>query len=52
VVATAPMKWPIVIALGVAIGFLIGTWTLVPAALIGAIVARLVPRVGDRATAA
>jgi len=51
VIATAPMKWPIVIVLGIVIGFLIGTWTLVPAALIGAIVARLVPRMGDRVTA-
>jgi urea transporter len=48
VVATAPMKWPIVIVLGIVIGFLIGTWTLVPAALIGAVVARLIPRWGDR----
>jgi len=48
VIATAPMKWPIVIALGVALGFLMGTWTLVPAALLGAIVARLIPRWGDR----
>ena len=47
-VATAPMKWPIVIALGVVLGFLMGTWTLVPAALIGAVVARLIPRWGDR----
>lgn len=50
VVATAPMKWPIVILLAIALGFLIGTWTLVPAALIGAIVARLIPRWGDRIT--
>lgn len=48
VVATAPMKWPIVIILGIVLGFLMGTWTLVPAALIGAIVARLIPRWGDR----
>ncbi len=48
VIATAPMKWPIAIALGVVLGFLMGTWTLVPAALIGAIVARAIPRLGDR----
>ena len=48
VIATAPMKWPLVIALGAVLGFLMGTWTLVPAALIGAIVARLIPRWGDR----
>ena len=47
-VATAPMKWPIAIALGVVLGFLMGTWTLIPAALIGAVVARLIPRWGDR----
>lgn len=47
-IATAPMKWPIVIILGVVLGLLMGTWTLVPAALIGAVVARLIPRWGDR----
>lgn len=48
VIATAPMKWPIAMALGIAIGLIMGTWTLVPAALIGAIVARAIPRWGDR----
>ena len=48
VIATAPMKWPIAISLGVVLGFLLGTWTLVPAALVGAIAARAVPRLGDR----
>lgn len=48
VIATAPMKWPIAIILGVVIGFLMGTWTLVPAAVIAAIVARAIPRWGDR----
>jgi H+/Cl- antiporter ClcA len=47
-VATAPMKWPIVIILGVVLGLMMGTWTLVPAALVGAVVARLIPRWGDR----
>ena len=47
-VATAPMKWPFVIILGVVLGLLMGTWVLVPAALVGAVVARLVPRWGDR----
>jgi H+/Cl- antiporter ClcA len=51
VIATAPMKWPIAISLGVVLGFLMGTWTLVPAALVGAIVARAVPRLGDRISA-
>jgi H+/Cl- antiporter ClcA len=50
VIATAPMKWPLAIALGVVLGFLMGTWTLVPAALIGAVVARAIPRIGDRIT--
>jgi H+/Cl- antiporter ClcA len=48
IIATAPMKWPIAISLGVVLGFLMGTWTLVPAALVGAIVARAIPRLGDR----
>lgn len=49
-IATAPMKWPIAILLGVIIGFVMGTWTLVPAAVIGAAVARAIPRLGDRVT--
>lgn len=48
VIATAPMKWPLAIAVGIAVGFIMGTWTLVPAALVGAIVARAIPRLGDR----
>ncbi len=51
-IATAPMKWWIVIVLGVVLGLLFGTWTLVPAALVGAIVARLIPRWGDKVTTA
>ena len=51
VIATAPMKWPIAIVLGVVIGFAMGTWTLVPAALVGAVVARAIPRWGDRIAA-
>jgi len=47
-VATAPMKWPVVIILGIVLGLLMGTWTLIPAALVGAVVARLIPRWGDR----
>ena len=50
VIATAPMKWPVAIGLGIVIGFLMGTWTLVPAAVVGAIVARAIPRLGDRIT--
>jgi H+/Cl- antiporter ClcA len=50
VIATAPMKWPLAIAFGVVLGFLMGTWTLVPAAVIGAVVARAIPRIGDRIT--
>lgn len=49
-IATAPMKWPIAIGLGIVLGFLMGTWTLVPAAIVGAIVARAIPRLGDRIT--
>lgn len=51
-IATAPMKWPVVIILGAVLGLLIGTWTLIPAALVGAVVARLIPRWGDRVTTA
>jgi chloride channel protein, CIC family len=51
VIATAPMKWPVVIVLGAIIGLLMGTWTLVPAAVLGAVVARVIPRWGDRITA-
>jgi H+/Cl- antiporter ClcA len=52
VIATAKMKWPLAIALGIVIGFVMGTWTLVPAAVIGAVVARAIPRWGDRLSAA
>jgi len=48
VIATAPMKWPIAIALGIVIGFAMGGWTLIPSAVVGAVVARAVPRWGDR----
>ncbi len=51
VIATAPMKWNVVIVLGAIIGLLMGTWTLVPAAVMGAVVARVIPRWGDRITA-
>lgn len=44
VIATAPMKWPVAIALGVVLGFLLGGWALVPATVIGAVVARVIPR--------
>ena len=50
-VATARMPWWVAILLGVVIGLLMGTWTLVPAAVIGAVVARAIPRLGDRITA-
>ncbi|MHC8495604.1 MAG: chloride channel protein [Actinomycetes bacterium] len=48
VVATAPMKWWVVIVIGVGVGFAMGGWTLIPAAVVGAVVARLIPRWGDR----
>lgn len=48
VIATAKMKWPIALVIGAFIGLLMGTWTLIPAAVIGAIVARAIPRLGDR----
>jgi len=48
VIGTAPMKWPIALILGAVIGYAFAGWALVPAALVGAAVARLVPRFGDR----
>ncbi|MGB4324950.1 MAG: chloride channel protein [Candidatus Nanopelagicales bacterium] len=48
VIATAPMKWSIAIVLGAVLGFFMGGWALVPSAIIGAVVARAVPRLGDR----
>jgi H+/Cl- antiporter ClcA len=51
VIATAPMKWPVAIALGIVLGYLMGGWALIPAAVIGAIVARAVPRFGERSQA-
>ena len=51
-IATARMPWWVAIVLGIVIGFLMGTWTLVPAAVIGAIVARAIPRLGDRVASA
>lgn len=47
-IATQRMRWSIAIILGIVIGFLMGTWTLVPAAVVGAVVARAIPRVADR----
>jgi len=47
-IATARMPWWAAILLGIVIGALMGTWTLVPAAVIGAVVARAIPRFGDR----
>ena len=48
VIATAPMRWPVAIVLGAVIGFAMGGWAVVPAAVIGAAVSRAVPRWGDR----
>lgn len=48
VIATAPMGWRVAIILGAVIGFAMGGWALVPAAVIAAVVSRAVPRWGDR----
>lgn len=48
IIATAPMSWKTAIILGVVLGAIIGGWTLIPAALVAAVVTRLVPRWGDR----
>lgn len=45
VIATAPMKWPIAVILGGVIGFAMGGWAVIPAAVIGAVIARAIPRV-------
>ena len=50
VIATARMSWRVALILGAAIGLVMGTWTLAPAAVIGAAVARAIPRIGDRIT--
>ena len=52
VIATARMTWRVAILLGAGIGLAMGTWTLVPAAVIGAAVARAIPRLGDRVVVA
>lgn len=51
VIATAPMKWRTAIVLGAAIGFVMGGWVMVPAAVVSAAVSRAVPRWGDRVVA-
>jgi H+/Cl- antiporter ClcA len=48
VIGTAAMKWPTAIVLGAVIGYAFGGWALVPAAIVGAAVARAVPRFADR----
>jgi len=48
VIATARMSWVVVLVLAVVLGLLMGGWVLVPAMLIGGVIARLVPRWGDR----
>ena len=52
VIATASMKWRTALLLGAAIGFVMGGWVMVPAAVVGAAVSRAVPRWGDRVVAA
>jgi len=51
VVATVRMRWFLVILIGASFGLFMGSWTLVPPVLVGAVVARLIPRWGDRLTA-
>ena len=51
VIATASMQWPAVIVLGAVIGYLLGGWVLVPAAVLGAVVSRLVPQWDRRRSA-
>lgn len=51
VVATVRMRWFLVILIGASFGLFMGSWTLIPPVLVGAVVARLIPRWGDRLTA-
>jgi H+/Cl- antiporter ClcA len=51
VIGTAEMKWPVALILGAVIGFAFAGWALVPAAVVGAAVARAVPRFADRKAA-
>ncbi|MFM8156455.1 MAG: chloride channel protein [Actinomycetes bacterium] len=48
VVATVRMRWFLVIIIGASFGLFMGSWTLIPPVLVGAVVARLIPRWGDR----
>ena len=50
-IATAAMSWRTAAILGVVLGFFMGGWALIPASLIGAMVARAIPRLGDRIVA-
>lgn len=44
VIATSPMSWPIALVLGAVIGFVFGGWALIPASILGAAIARAIPR--------
>lgn len=48
IVATAPMRWPIALVLGAAVGYAMAGWVVVPVAVLGAAVARAIPRWADR----
>lgn len=47
-IASVKMSWRVAIVLAILIGLVMGTWTLVPAALVGGVVARAIPRWADR----
>lgn len=50
IVATMRMSWKAVLILGVIVGYAMGGWALIPAAIIGSATARAIPRWEDRVT--
>lgn len=51
IVATMRMSWKAVVILGAIVGYAMGGWALIPAAIIGSATARAIPRWEDRVTA-
>lgn len=49
IVATMRLSWKAVIILGVVVGYVMGGWGLIAAAVVGALVARVIPRWEDKA---
>ena len=47
-VGTVALSWKVALVLGAVIGFAFGSWVMVPAGIAAAVVARALPRFGDR----